>query len=1130
MRKFFTAVSFLILFKISYAEEYYYYKGSQIVLERRPDKAAVILNSDNFTIQACGNILGKLNSLGYASHKVRDNILLTDLNQNGKTIENLTNDLAGFSSGNFVKFITPVYFGESHRVTQIPSDEFIVRLKYAKDSDKLALLNSMNNVQIVGKVTDDRGFVLRSYDNVKMNALKLSSVYYNSGLFEYAEPNFVYPDYCLLNYSPNDFYYPKQWALNNTGQTVQTGDSSNGDVPNVQGIPGADMEVNLAWDFTMGNSSITIGIFDTGIDSTHPDFNAAGHIRTGYDACFDKYGVPKDSGNFGGHGTCCAGLAAALINNSIGVAGVAPECKLMAFRIFDQLGSLNTVVIARAFDTARVAGVDVISNSWNGFTPVSLVTDAIENAAINGRGGLGCIILFSSGNDGHNSVWYPSYINEVISVGASTPHDQKKAPGTGNQFAWGGNYGEDAKGDVDVVAPAICYTTDIQGAFGYNHLPGAAGNYYATFSGTSSSCPNTAGIVALMLSVNPSLTRIQAMEYLYRGCDKIENVPYSIAKPYGRWNDYCGYGKVNAFNSVRLAAGVDVTPPTIVHKNVYSHSSTFPTKIFAEIIDQDGTPVPTDGVNQPKIFFRRNFNNSVWTAFDSLDAFGFVGNNFEFHLPCAGYETQFQYYIRARDFLGNETTFPKGAPNNFWLCYFAVGSLVSESNKIEGFTCLDPGITLSPAITFPNFTIVDTRVELYLEHQSLADEIIFLNSPLSDPNNNRKCLFSSNGGGANIHGAMVTDSANQFWISGVAPYFNGSFKGDYILNGLNGYNAQGDWKIMNYDQHAGNQGYFDSVRITFTRTSGAPRPCARLDTPQDSLVDFGTVIYPDSLLKEFYVRNTGNADLGIYELTLNGNRAQDFALESTIPISIPPNDSGLILLKLKPPADTGSMLHSNIVYNVEMDLTTDDPSKQNFPVTLTYNTIILPVELSSFNSVVAGRNVTLNWETAEEINNKGFDVERKLSSEAESAWKKIRFLNGAGNTTAPTSYSFTDRNLESGIYQYRLKQMDFNGAFRFYNLGNDVTLGIPSKFDLSQNYPNPFNPSTRINFDLPSDAKVDIRVYDLSGREMKTLLNEFRNAGYYTLEFNAGGLASGIYFYVMRSGNFVEAKKMVLIK
>ncbi len=192
-----------------------------------------------------------------------------------------------------------------------------------------------------------------------------------------------------------------------------------------------------------------------------------------------------------------------------------------------------------------------------------------------------------------------------------------------------------------------------------------------------------------------------------------------------------------------------------------------------------------------------------------------------------------------------------------------------------------------------------------------------------------------------------------------------------------------------------------------------------------------------------------------------------------------------------------------------------------------YDSIALPVELSSLTSQVTGRDVTLNWTTSSELNNSGFDIERSVNS---NEWIKVGNVAGNGTTTSPVNYSFTDRNLETGRYSYRLKQIDFNGNFEYFNLSNQVSVGIPDKFSLSQNYPNPFNPSTTISFDIPVDSKVRISLFDMSGREVANIVNEFKTAGYYTVNFNGSNLASGAYFYRIDAGNFVDTKKMLLVK
>lgn len=201
-----------------------------------------------------------------------------------------------------------------------------------------------------------------------------------------------------------------------------------------------------------------------------------------------------------------------------------------------------------------------------------------------------------------------------------------------------------------------------------------------------------------------------------------------------------------------------------------------------------------------------------------------------------------------------------------------------------------------------------------------------------------------------------------------------------------------------------------------------------------------------------------------------------------------------------------------------------------------------PVELSSFNSTVNSNTVTLNWTTAMEKTNSGFDVERRVvRSETQDVWNKIGFVQGNGNSNNSHSYSFADRNLQSGKYKYRLKQIDFNGNFKYYNLSGEVVIGVPSKMSLSQNYPNPFNPKTIIRFNItplnPPFEKggnggfVQLKIYNSVGKEVITLVNEKKEAGYYEVSFDGSNLPSGMYFYRLSvDGNTVDTKRMALVK
>jgi photosystem II stability/assembly factor-like uncharacterized protein len=189
----------------------------------------------------------------------------------------------------------------------------------------------------------------------------------------------------------------------------------------------------------------------------------------------------------------------------------------------------------------------------------------------------------------------------------------------------------------------------------------------------------------------------------------------------------------------------------------------------------------------------------------------------------------------------------------------------------------------------------------------------------------------------------------------------------------------------------------------------------------------------------------------------------------------------------------------------------------------------LPVELTSFTAKAAAGNVTLSWKTASEINNSGFEIQRKAD---ENNWLVIAFKNGNGTTTNTNDYVFTDNiaGLNTNKLSYRLRQLDFNGHSQFSPIVLVDNL-IPVNYSISQNFPNPFNPSTIIKFQIPQNSFVNLTVYNSLGQEIASLVNGIVDAGTHEVQFNASNISSGIYFYVIKAGNsFVQTKKMIVIK
>ncbi|HMQ80506.1 MAG TPA: T9SS type A sorting domain-containing protein [Ignavibacteria bacterium] len=200
----------------------------------------------------------------------------------------------------------------------------------------------------------------------------------------------------------------------------------------------------------------------------------------------------------------------------------------------------------------------------------------------------------------------------------------------------------------------------------------------------------------------------------------------------------------------------------------------------------------------------------------------------------------------------------------------------------------------------------------------------------------------------------------------------------------------------------------------------------------------------------------------------------------------------------------------------------------------------LPVTLASFTCSVINRDVLLTWVTSLEINNKGFEIEycrKEESTGSFSPWEKTAFVNGNGNSNTEIEYVYRAKKLTDGTYRFRIKQVDLNGNFEYFSPQNttESVIGKPVKFEISQNYPNPSNPVSKIDYQLPFNAKVSLRVYDLTGKEVSVLADGNVNSGYHTAEFNGTDLSSGVYFYrILAFGvngeTYSKTMKLILVK
>ncbi|MCB9185109.1 MAG: S8 family peptidase [Flavobacteriales bacterium] len=464
-----------------------------------------------------------------------------------------------------VEFISPVYTNHKHQFVAYKPN-FFVHLRDLSDFEMLVREAEKLEVEVVGTHQFFSDIIELKTTKFGTDVQEAIGALKASKLFKTVSPNLMHT---VSDCSVNDPRFNRQWNLKNEG-TPQQGN----------GTPGADIDVEAAWEITTGSSDINIVIVDSGIDTLHPDLE--GKLLPGYDAMGDgTNGYPTPNYDSDGHGTSCAGIAAANTNNEIGVAGICQECKVIPIRVFnyqDILGTVQpwseTAFFLNAMGWQNTNDIDVSSNSWGvpdqllAFFPGSdtLINAVIDEVVENGRGGLGVPMLFSSGNDGVTDtipIW-PARYEKTIAVGATSMCDEHKSPTSCDGENWAGNWGE----GLDVSAPGVRVpTTDMLGSNGF-HMS----EYYNSFNGTSAACPNAAGTMALMLSHIPALPEWLARKTLALTCEKVGGYDYSTWKEAGGWSYEMGYGRINAYQAVTYGASAIEETNTTLSAIIETHT------------------------------------------------------------------------------------------------------------------------------------------------------------------------------------------------------------------------------------------------------------------------------------------------------------------------------------------------------------------------------------------------------------------------------------------------------------------------------------------------------------------------------------------------------------------------------
>ena len=501
----------------------YYYFDQKISLEERQDLAFVKFNDG----QSKAAFVSRINSgvsmlrlynpnesVSLAAEDSDDTFMLqcASSDELNRQLEELRNETD-------VVFASRALEYEGNLVAV--SDEFSVKLKSGTSRNEVEdLARGFGCAVFQRENFGDKIFFIKVDKTSEYGVLQLASAFYETGLFEFTSPDF----YTFDAFQSQDTHYSKQWNLKNIGQYSTSR---------------FDINIEPAWEITEGSSDIVVAVLDNGVSLTHPDL--AENIIYGYDCALNVHGgAPNTSED--NHGTPVAGIIAAIKDNGIGISGVAPGCKILPVR----LGSdeYSSTVCAAGFNWAVSHGADVINCSWGGGTPCSLLSDAIENATMQGRDGKGCVVVFSAGNKyyGDNEkVSYPGWLDYVMAVGAISYNGKRKNLSTPDgENWWSSNYDF----NLDVMAPGVFIpATDVNG------------DYNFSFGGTSGAAPQVAGVAALILSKYPNLPQEYVRRAIEQGCEKLSGYSYTADNEYPALykNQEVGYGLVDAYDALICA-------------------------------------------------------------------------------------------------------------------------------------------------------------------------------------------------------------------------------------------------------------------------------------------------------------------------------------------------------------------------------------------------------------------------------------------------------------------------------------------------------------------------------------------------------------------------------------------------
>ncbi|MGD1007418.1 MAG: S8 family serine peptidase [Ignavibacteriaceae bacterium] len=879
-------------------------------------------------------------------------------------------------------------------------------------------------------------------------------------LIENGEPNFVEK----LQYTPNDPYFLNgyQWNLKNTGQAPPDGIG--------YGTAGADINADSAWNITQGSSSIIIAILDTGIplDATtyqlnHPDLNDANKFILGPNETDDTDGVRDNNG----HGSHVTGIASAITNNGIGIAGVAGGCKVMVIKAFDSVGNGYPIWFQNGVIYAVDHGAKIIN--YSGGSPVESDEDS---EAIDYANSHNVLVAAAVGNDFSDPIFYPAAFSlnfpNLIAVGSTDNTDTK------SDFS-------DVGAALTVVAPGSdIYSTIPTYPTEYSVTHGGTVNY-AQYWGTSQATPQVSGTAALILSINLNITPSQVRQILINTAKKVSGMNGQ------NFTTSYGYGRINAYNALKYT--LENYGGTLTQNIIIPSGDTWTFQPGVTLNFSNGASLIVNGVlsavgtsSNPITFNFGSPNSSTQNGiiFNSgssgtisycriLNAYsGIYENSASVNVSNSAItQCTFGLYLYNSSPTIQSCTIDSNSEYGIYLISsspYLYGNYIQKNYM--GVNCsATSNPTFGSGTTKGDNNITNNTYGIFCQNNSTP--MIGNNSPVNGGYNN---LENTNYNVYNMSSNSVyaennwwnTTNTSQFKIAGESPVVYSPYLTSAVnipspplmKSAVNLYTAQGSSTPLLSQLNQANQ------LIASNNLVQARAICMNMITNYpDSSYSYNAL----NLLKEIYP--AADSVKNVYQLLFNNTTKKDlYAM------------AGLILADV----DTANKLsHINDVIN-------------------SYGTDNI-VEYALFDKFVYYHFDKGDKQNAAAVLSK-LDNMFLLSSED----IEVHIING------DTAYYKIDLAKKPAL--------------------QEAVSQIPTVYALFNNYPNPFNPSTIIQYQLPTNGMVTIKVYDILGREVKTLVNDYKTAGNYSVSFDASKLASGIYFYQIRAGNFITTKKMMLVK